>query len=642
MKVSTILDQIDLGSMALPEFQRGYVWNREQVRGLLHSLYRRYPVGSLLVWVTGSEGASARGDGQLAQGTIKLLLDGQQRMTSLYGVIRGEAPRFFDGNVSAFSNLYFNVADESFEFYAPIKMRDNPHWLPVTEIMHKGIAEFMATFVEARIDSSDINTYVQRINQVAMIQDIDFHIEEVVGEDKSIEIVVDIFNRVNSGGTKLSTADLALARVCGSSPQARDLMKVSLSRWDDAGYAFDLAFFLRCINTVTTGQARFAALKDVTPGQFDEGRKRAERVLDEALNTIASRLGLDHDRVLGSKGALPLLAYYIHQHSGRLSDPAERDQLLYWYLQTLISARYAGSTETILNQDIAAVDEGGIPRLIDAIRLARGSLEVLPDHFAGSSIGARFYPLMYALTRVAGALDWETGDLIKHHMLGRMNQLEVHHIFPKARLYEAGYERNEVNAIANFAFLTKATNLKISAKEPHEYLAAYADKDPNLLSSNWIPLDRNLWHVSRYPEFLAERRRLLADALNQLLRDLRGGALPDELLDVNVQAEVSEVVGVSSIATSDELSALLELRRWVASKGLPRGELLYEVTDQSGEVVAEFDLAWPDGLQAGLSAPVAVLIDEDPETERRANELGYRSFTSADSFQRYVREEIGA
>lgn len=83
MQLSTILDQIDMGSIALPEFQRGYVWNRDQVRNLMTSLYRRHPVGSLLVWETQTDQVAdhARGDGNLATGTVKLLLDGQQRLT---------------------------------------------------------------------------------------------------------------------------------------------------------------------------------------------------------------------------------------------------------------------------------------------------------------------------------------------------------------------------------------------------------------------------------------------------------------------------------------------------------------------------------------------------------------------------------
>jgi uncharacterized protein with ParB-like and HNH nuclease domain len=90
MKVSTILDHIDSGHMALPEFQRGYVWNRDQVRGLFGSLYRRHPVGMLLVWATEAKTAIHRGDGSLPGGVVKLLLDGQQRMTTLYGVVRGK------------------------------------------------------------------------------------------------------------------------------------------------------------------------------------------------------------------------------------------------------------------------------------------------------------------------------------------------------------------------------------------------------------------------------------------------------------------------------------------------------------------------------------------------------------------------
>ena len=98
MRISTILDHIDSGYMALPEFQRGYVWSRAQVRALFDSLYRGHPVGSLLVWATESRGADHRGDGQLASGVVKLLLDGQQRITSLYGVQRGKPPKFFDGD----------------------------------------------------------------------------------------------------------------------------------------------------------------------------------------------------------------------------------------------------------------------------------------------------------------------------------------------------------------------------------------------------------------------------------------------------------------------------------------------------------------------------------------------------------------
>ena len=101
MKISTILDHIDNGHMALPEFQRGYVWNRDQVRKLFTSLYLRRPVGGLLVWATESGKARHRGDGQLSAGVVKLLLDGQQRISygkmlyaKLFGTARFLLPAF--------------------------------------------------------------------------------------------------------------------------------------------------------------------------------------------------------------------------------------------------------------------------------------------------------------------------------------------------------------------------------------------------------------------------------------------------------------------------------------------------------------------------------------------------------------------
>ena len=140
MKISTVLDHIDNGHMALPEFQRGYVWNRDQVRGLFDSLYRRHPVGGLLVWATESKTATHRGDSNLAAGVVKLLLDGQQRITSLYGVVRGRPPKFFDGNAQAFTGLRFHLENETFAFYQPVKMKDDPLWIDVTELMQTGTA----------------------------------------------------------------------------------------------------------------------------------------------------------------------------------------------------------------------------------------------------------------------------------------------------------------------------------------------------------------------------------------------------------------------------------------------------------------------------------------------------------------------
>lgn len=270
--------------MALPEFQRGYVWNRDQVRGLMYSLYRKHPVGSLLVWVTKTETADARGDQQLTPGTVKLLLDGQQRITSLYGMVRGRPPKFFDGNLQAFTGLYFNLEDESFEFYSPTKMKDDPRWLSVTNVMRDGAGETMQHLLQVPEFQPHISKYLNRVNAIENIKAIDLHMEEVTGEDKTVDVVVDIFNRVNSGGTKLSKGDLTLAKICAEWPDARDEMKKRLSKWQKAGYQFKLDWLLRNINAVVTGEALFTAMKNVDAAAFRSGLETTEKVIDRLLN----------------------------------------------------------------------------------------------------------------------------------------------------------------------------------------------------------------------------------------------------------------------------------------------------------------------------------------------------------------------
>src|SRR6266545_5194312 len=138
-KLSALLSQIDSGTMLLPEFQRGYVWNRDQVRGLMRSLYLGYPVGALLVWEAETNPGSVRGIGATGSGVKLLLLDGQQRITSLYGIVRGREPAFFEGDAAAFTGLRFNVEEETFEFYAPAKMRGDVRWIDVTSLFVDGL-----------------------------------------------------------------------------------------------------------------------------------------------------------------------------------------------------------------------------------------------------------------------------------------------------------------------------------------------------------------------------------------------------------------------------------------------------------------------------------------------------------------------
>ena len=642
MKVSTILDQIDAGSIALPVFQRGYVWNRDQVRGLMRSLYLHYPVGGLIVWTTKTETAKVRGDGTLAEGIVDLLLDGQQRMTSLYGIVRGHEPKFFDGDKKAFIGLYFNLEDGTFEFYASLKMKDQPKWISVTDVMKTDIGIFVQRIATAYVGNPNMSEYLGRLTKLASIKDVDLHIEKVTGADKTIEVVVEIFNAVNQGGTKLSQGDLALAKINATWPDAREQMKASLAKWETAGYHFSLDWLLRNINAVVNGEALFPKLADVDSFTFQKGLTDTDKSINTILDLIRDKLGLDHDRVLGGRYALPVMSRYLSLHGGHIADVIEQDRLLFWYVQSFLWGRFSGSTESVLNQDLHLLKNDGqdLERLIAQLQQFRGDLQVRPQDFSGSGQGGRFYPLLYLLTRIGNAQDWDTGVVLKTGLLSHNSSLQVHHIFPKAQLYKHGYNRSEVNAVANFCFLTQATNLKISDQKPEVYFPAFEQNHPGTLASQWVPTDPNFWKIENYREFIEARRSLLAQAANQFLDGLRPNlvAVSSTHLKSFSSATVSSAPLVLANDPSfedneDDLDAFAD---WAYSIGAPRPEINFEIPHSSSiQPPAYADLAWPVGVQAGLSQPTALVLQGEISAQTFAD-ASFKVFHNMETLRQYL------
>lgn len=640
VRISQILDKVDSGDIALPEFQRGYVWTRDQVRGFFQSLYRGYPIGGFLTWSTKAETTQTRGGFSDRDGTVHLLLDGQQRVTTLYGVTRGHLPRFFEGNPATLTGLHFSLETEAFEFYAPAKMKDNPQWVDVTALLQNGLASQLMTVTQlAENDAQAYGVYVERLNRITQIKERDVHIDEVTGEDKTIDVVVEIFNRVNSGGTKLSKGDLALAAICAAWPEARPTMNEALTAWSDGGFDFKLDWLLRNVNAVLTGEAQFSKLAEVKVPHFQAGLKETIDSVAHILNTLGGRLGLDHGKVLSGRGAFPVMSRLLHLHGGRFPDALTRDRLFYWYVHSFLWGRHTGATETALNQDLQALDNGGVDRLIDVLRRSRGgTLEVRPDDFVGSSMGSRFYPLLYMLTRVHKAQDLGSGVPLRDGMLGRLNSLQVHHIFPKARLREHGYNRAEINAVANFCFLTQDTNLRVGARNPADYLPEITMRAPGALESQWIPMDPDLWRVENYPDFLAARRELLSYAANDFLETLHDGPAPVDLVPATRSALRPSAVAVTEPSAVDEVPGLAALLDELAEAGFAHPELDSEVIDpRSGEAITIAAAYWPHGLQEEVGTPVVLATDTTPAEQEALEASDYRVFHSADALSRYVR-----
>ena len=167
--------------------------------------------------------------------------------------------------------------------------------------------------------------------------------------------IVEIFNNVNSGGTKLSKGDLALAKICGEWPQARDEMKKILAKYRAAGYDFSMEWLLRCITVYLTGQPYFNALSQITSDDVQKALPKTDQMIGTCLDHIGTRLGLDHARVLGGVFAIVTMIGYLRYNNWKLSGSVEWDKLLYWYVHSFLWGRYAGSTESALAQDLNTI-----------------------------------------------------------------------------------------------------------------------------------------------------------------------------------------------------------------------------------------------------------------------------------------------
>lgn len=355
-----------------------------------------------------------RGAAPQTGAVIKLLLDGQQRATSLYGVMRGAPPAFFQGNKKAFNHLYFYLRTEAFEFYGPVKMRGDPFWISVTELFQRGVEDVLNQVAEHLDDRKTLVAYNNRLARLVDIRDIDLHIEEITGRDKTVDEVVEIFNRVNSGGTKLSAGDLALARICADWPKAR----AELCRMLSARLRLQARMAAALRDRRGHQPGVLSVLRTVSVDEFATALKKTEQAVNFLLNLVGDRLGLDHDRVLAGRYAFAALVRYVAVQGGSVDNHTDQQRLLYWYVHSFLWGRYSGSTETMLQRDLDAITAAGIDGLIEELSRWRGSLGVRPEDFDGWSIGARFYPLLYLLTRLGGARDLGNGMQLSHSLLG--------------------------------------------------------------------------------------------------------------------------------------------------------------------------------------------------------------------------------
>lgn len=518
-EIQSLVNDIREGRLLLPEMQRGYVWKSTQVRDLFDSLYHEYPTGQLLVWQTDelplARSAAVKGTEQGAY-RPHLLLDGQQRLTSLTSVLFGEPLVVRDRLRDV--DIVFNVFDERFEVATAVH-RPQSGWVSLTKLFTHGT---MAVFSDLKLDlsSPDAQEPHDRLTRLHAIKHYRYRVN--VLEGLSYDKVTEIFVRINSGGTRLNSADLALAQVSSRWRGVTDELHEYRQKVKVLGWELDDAILLRVLTALLTQQSTLGQLfrsgrEHLSVEDLRAGWERAKPAMDQALNFLIHNCLIDRLSMMPTYYVLVPLAVFYDRFGETVTEQQTRD-LRRWLYMALIWSRFSGPTETNLNQDITALcrEEEPLSRMIASIEDKVGYGRLITEHDLEDELYTSPFMLMaYVLARQSHAHDWFNGVAI-----GGNQALEYHHIFPKAILskrYEGRAQSRLVNQIANLVFISGRANGNIAAKSPDFYLPTI---EQQRLQAQYVPLDRALWTLDHYEDFVHARRTLLADAINQLLQSL--------------------------------------------------------------------------------------------------------------------------
>ncbi len=566
--VEELVSKIERGELRLPEMQRRYVWRSTRVRDLLDSLYRGYPSGAILIWETDEpvpEQNFAVGQQANPYAKTQLLLDGQQRLTSLSAVIRGE-PVQVNGRVRPIE-LLFNlehpdqmsviteVDDNSIDaiednsesneegeepteeeadatedelqkrfdrmtfVVATRKLEQLPQWVKVSEVFKTDSdASFLQRAGISGFDDARYEKYSQRLARLRGIRKYVYRMD-VLERSLSYDEVTEIFVRVNSLGAKLRSSDLALAQITAKWRGALQTFQAYQADCTKIGFELELGIHLRNLVAHTTGQSRFLTVGGLKLAQLQNGWDDGCQGLDFALNLLRSNTGISSPALLASPFLLISLGFYGAQRSYSLS-PEGAAGLVRWVLLTNAKGRYSrGSSDSLLDQDLKTIREGGsFIELLDRLRTQVGRLDIAPEELEGRSQRSALFKTMFLAFQAEGAKDWQTQLAIGLSHVGSAHKLQFHHIFPKALLKKSGYGTREIDDIANLAFISGRANRRISDKSPTEYIPALmATSGEQPFTSQCIPTNPNLLTVESYKAFLTKRRRLIAERLNTFL-----------------------------------------------------------------------------------------------------------------------------
>ena len=534
--IRSILEELNNGKIHLPDFQRPYVWEVSKALAFLNSLYRKYPAGSFLFWETTLE---EQNDDEDNKKEYNFLVDGQQRLTSMLYIIHQKLPweDDFRGKRPTYKT-YFNPFSEEFKT-SRTGGTEQEHWIDLHEIFSDEAKrkDIKKRFRALNEDGVDVDYALDNIEDLLDIQDREFNCEKIPSHVDT-EKAVEIFNTINSSGTKLNNGDLAYAMVSVVYPSFKKKFMEFTKKMEKSGYNFSVFFYMRLL-AVLMGKS--ALLNNLDKESKDTNEKTIPKmdekmvkkawsslttILPKVLKIYSQKLSIANDDEFISASPIYVLCAYLNgMPKNDFDSNKDVSNWMYYTLLAGVHQRYSGSGgDSKIDEDIdltiksKAQGRDPVDTLRTSISTDSGSLKVTKRKIRGSkavSSNGVFATYIYMLKNT-GASDWIRNEEFYPKLKLDAPSLHFHHIFPSDSsddLESKGQETLFMDNVPNRAVLTAPTNQGFGARKPEDYMKEVLIKNKKALEQQYIPTEPKLWKDSNFDDFMDIRSENLSKAL---------------------------------------------------------------------------------------------------------------------------------
>ena len=517
--IQKVFNELENWNMKIPRFQRGYVWERSKIVKLLNSIYEEHPIGSFFIWEASAQYADfCREIKELGlpkkpdANKFKFIIDGQQRITSLYVALMGKQLKTIDYGV-----ICFNLDKRRFQIP---KLKTESNNIPAWKIFNQQeILTLIAQYALA--DAQNGTEYCKTLQQCKYILD-NYPISLIKTLDVELDEAVAIFENINQGGKRLSLFDLVHASVW-----AKDFDLRSLIQEFNDETKIKLFGGLQ-METFTQALSLNAKDNCLQVAQLNLKCEECKKIWDRTLECLRLAIdfvkgyGVQHTSILPYDAMLAVLQYYFFKSKKNSIDNVHKQFINDWFWTTTFSKRYSSSALTHEKEDAdwiaLLVNEQPSSRTF-GITISLDELKRIQMKNASVVKNG-----ILCILAANNPLDFNNGEQVKldNTNASRANAKENHHFFPYSRQKDCNITQKEVNSLLNFAFISKNLNLEISNKLPSTYLQSYVVTNPKLkemLLTHFI--DEAAYECAmknNFKGFVEARGRLILNKINELCK----------------------------------------------------------------------------------------------------------------------------